>query len=133
MIQKNLESLRFETLKNLFEKLIAIELFKDNINLYDQKIEIVFHTQFILTITIKCYFEICINNVISCSKIEDVDIWETLHDYFQEDIIYIEYDSLFGKNKIAMLSRDKYVHQKEKLKGKPNVKIFTIRELLYKS
>jgi len=30
--------LRFETLKNLFEKLIAIELFKDNINLYDQKI-----------------------------------------------------------------------------------------------
>jgi hypothetical protein len=40
---------------------------------------------------------------------------------------------LFGKNKIAMLSRDKYVHQKEKLKGKPNVKIFTIRELLYKS
>lgn len=133
MIPKNLESLRFDTLKTLFDKLVAKEFLKDKIHLCDYKIEIVFHTEFKLSIVLKRYFEIYINNVLTCSEIEDGDIWETLHDYFQEDAVFIEYDDLFGKNKVVMLSSDKYMTQKKKLKRKPNVKIFTIRELLYKS
>ena len=133
MIPKELELVRFDTLKKLFNKLAAKDFLSDKVYLYDQRIEIVFHTDFILSITLKNYFEIRINDVLSISKIEDADIWETLHDYFQEDVVYIEHEDLFGKNKILMLSSDEYTRQRKKLQRKSNVKIFTIRRLLYKS
>lgn len=42
MIPKHLEFVRFDTLKELYDKLIGIEFLKDKIQLYDEKIEIKF-------------------------------------------------------------------------------------------
>ncbi|MFA5676692.1 MAG: hypothetical protein WDA65_09275 [Christensenellales bacterium] len=123
--------MRFDTLKDLYDKLIRIEFLKDKIQLHDEKIEIVFHRDCVLNIKLCGYFNIYMNNILCCNNIEDQDIWEIMHSYLQNDAIYVEFDGLLGKRKISELDRNKYELQKERLQGKQNVKIYTIMELIY--
>lgn len=121
------------TLDDLYEQLCKIKFLQCKVVLYDEKIEIVFHENFVLSIKLKIYYSVFINTVLCCRKIEEQDIWEVLHHYFDENIYYIEYDGRCGKSKIIELTQKQFECKKRKFIGKSNVSIFTIKELIYRS
>jgi hypothetical protein len=130
VIPKHLEFVRFATLKELFYKLITIEFLKDKIRLSNKKIEIKFHNNFVLTIKMEVYFKVYMNDIFYCN-IEAQDIWEIMHSFINEDEIFIESNSLFGRRKIVILNRKQFEKKKRKLMQKQKIKIYTIRELIY--
>lgn len=128
-----MNNLLLNTLHDLYEQLCKIKFLQSKIVLFDDKIEIVFHENFVLSIKLKIYYSVFINKVLCCKNIEEQDIWEVLHHYFDENIYYIEYDGRCDKRKIIELTQKQFECKKEKFIGKSNVNIFTIKELIYQS
>ena len=133
MVNKNLEYARFDTLKDLYDKILTIEFLKDKVQLYDGKIEIIFHDYLVLTIKLKNYFCIYFNSILHCKEIEDQDIWEVIYSFLDESKVYIEHYGFKGKQKIKELTREQFERKKGEYKNMTNVKIYSIKELIYQS
>ena len=133
MIPRYIEYLRFDTLKDLYIKLTEITLLKDKIMYDSEKIKIILHQDFILTIKLNSGFNIFINGKLESKNIEDADIWEIINSYLDENKIFVEFVGLFGKIKIKIFTAEQFEHKKEKLLAKQKLKVYTINKLIFKN
>lgn len=125
--------MRFDTLKDLYNKIVSIESLKDKILLNDESIEIMFHKECVFSIKLNIYFNIYINNILCCKNIEDQDIWEVLHGYLDENNFFVEQYGFGGRRTINELNSKQFERQKDKIMRKQNVKIYTVKELIFQS
>lgn len=123
--------IRFDSLKDLHDKLAEIELLKNKIQLCNDEIVINFHKDFVLEIKLKDFFSVYINSILYY-KIEEQDIWESIHEIINEEVVFIESNGLF-KRKVAIIDWAKFERQKEKYMNKKQVKIYSTTELIYQN
>ena len=106
--------IRFDSLKDLHDKLAKIEFLKNKIQLCNDEIVINFHKYFVLEIKLKDFFSVYINSILYYN-IEEQDIWESIHEIINEEVVFIESNGLF-KRKVAIIDWAKFERQKEKYK-----------------
>lgn len=121
--------IRFDSLKDLHDKLAKIEFLKNKIQLCNDEIVINFHKDFVLEIKLKDFFSVYINSILYYN-IEEQDIWESIHEIINEEVVFIESNGLF-KRKVAIIDWAKFERQKEKYMNKKQVKIYSTTELIY--
>ena len=121
--------IRFDSLKDLHDKLAEIELLKNKIQLCNDEIVINFHKDFVLEIKLKDFFSVYINSILYY-KIEEQDIWESIHEIIDEKVVFIESNGLF-KRKVVIIDWAKFERKKEKYMKKKQVKIYSTTELIY--
>lgn len=76
--------IRFDSLKDLHDKLAKIEFLKNKIQLCNDEIVINFHKYFVLEIKLKDFFSVYINSILYYN-IEEQDIWESIHEIINEE------------------------------------------------
>ena len=121
--------IRFDSLKDLHDKLAKIEFLMNKIQLCNDEIVINFHKYFVLEIKLKDFFSVYINSILYYN-IEEQDIWESIHEIINEEVVFIESNGLF-KRKVAIIDWAKFERQKEKYMNKKQVKIYSTTELIY--
>ena len=104
--------IRFDSLKDLHDKLAEIELLKNKIQLCNDEIVINFHKDFVLEIKLKDFFSVYINSILYYN-IEEQDIWESIHEIIDEKVVFIESNGLF-KRKVVIIDWAKFGRKKEK-------------------
>ena len=77
----------------------------------------------------KDFFSVYINSILYYN-IEEQDIWESIHEIINEEVVFIESNGLF-KRKVAIIDWAKFERQKEKYMNKKQVKIYSTTELIY--
>lgn len=112
--------IRFDSLKDLHDKLAEIELLKNKIQLCNDEIVINFHKDFVLEIKLKDFFSVYINSILYY-KIEEQDIWESIHEIIDEKVVFIESNGLF-KRKVVIIDWAKFERKKEKYMKKNKLK-----------
>ena len=115
--------IRFDSLKDLHDKLAEIELLKNKIQLCNDEIVINFHKDFVLEIKLKDFFSVYINSILYYN-IEEQDIWESIHEIIDEKVVFIESNGLF-KRKVVIIDWAKFERKKEKYMKKKQVKIYS--------
>ena len=128
---KEATMIRFDSLKDLHDKLAEIELLKNKIQLCNDEIVINFHKDFVLEIKLKDFFSVYINSILYY-KIEEQDIWESIHEIIDEKVVFIESNGLF-KRKVVIIDWAKFERKKEKYMKKKQVKIYSTTELIYQN
>ena len=123
--------IRFDSLKDLHDKLAEIELLKNKIQLCNDEIVINFHKDFVLEIKLKDFFSVYINSILYY-KIEEQDIWESIHEIIDEKVVFIESNGLF-KRKVVIIDWAKFERKKEKYMKKKQVKFSSTTELIYQN
>lgn len=123
--------IRFDSLKDLHDKLAKIEFLKNKIQLCNDEIVINFHKDFVLEIKLKDFFSVYINSILYY-KIEEQDIWESIHEIIDEKVVFIESNGLF-KRKVVIIDWAKFERKKEKYMKKKQVKIYSTTELIYQN
>lgn len=123
--------IRFDSLKDLHDKLAKIEFLKNKIQLCNDEIVINFHKDFVLEIKLKDFFSVYINSILYYN-IEEQDIWESIHEIIDEKVVFIESNGLF-KRKVVIIDWAKFERKKEKYMKKKQVKIYSTTELIYQN
>ena len=123
--------IRFDSLKDLHDKLAKIEFLKNKIQLCNDEIVINFHKDFVLEIKLKDFFSVYINSILYYN-IEEQDIWESIHEIIDEKVVFIESNGLF-KRKVVIIDWAKFERKKEKYMKKKQVKIYSRTELIYQN
>ena len=79
----------------------------------------------------KDFFSVYINSILYY-KIEEQDIWESIHEIIDEKVVFIESNGLF-KRKVVIIDWAKFERKKEKYMKKKQVKIYSTTELIYQN
>lgn len=117
------------SIDELYVELSKIDEITSILTIKENAISIVSHPDFVLTIKKKIYFNVYINDVFYDS-IEDQDILESLLDILQNDYIFIERKTFFGKKKVHLIPKGKFVNKREKFLKKKNIIIYSKKSLI---
>lgn len=79
MKPRYLEYVRFDSLDNLYEKMLNIEGLNGKIRLNENYIEIVFHKDFVLTVKNGLGFNFYTNNITLSKAVDSQDVWEYVY------------------------------------------------------
>lgn len=109
MKPRYLEYVRFDSLDNLYEKMLNIEVLNGKIRLNENYIEIVFHKDFVLTVKNGLGFNFYTNNLTLSKAVDSQDVWEYVYSIINDkDMVYVEWDDCFRRKAISLTTKKTY-------------------------